>query len=72
VKGGRDAVLRLLRNQVIRVQTVADVVERVDELETGAPEQRRQAPALNLVVDGLERDVMRVVAARLEREDARG
>jgi len=71
VKGG-GAVLALLRNQVIRVQTVADIVERVDELETGVPEQRRQAPALNAVVDGLERDVMRVVAARLEREDARG
>lgn len=69
---GRDAVLAMLRNQVIRVQTVADIVERVDELEAGVPEQRRQAPALNRVVDGLERDVMRVVAARLEREDARG
>lgn len=69
---GRDAVLVVLRNQVIRVQTVADIVERVDELETGVPEQRRQAPALNRVVDRLERDVMRVVAARLDREDPRG
>jgi len=69
---GRDAILALLRNQLIRVQTVVDAVERVDELETGVPEQRRQTPALNRVVDGLERDIMRVVAARLEREDARG
>ena len=63
---GRDAVLALMRNRLIRVQTVADVVDRVDELETGVPEQQRQAPALNRVVDELERDVMRVVAARLE------
>lgn len=63
---GRDAVLALMRNRLIRVQTVADLVDRVDELETGVPEQQRQAPALNRVVDELERDVMRVVAARLE------
>lgn len=68
----RGAVLALLRNHVIRVQTVADIVERVDELETGVPEQRRQATALNAVVDGLERDVMKVVAARLKWEDAHG
>lgn len=63
---GRDAVLALMRNRLIRVQTVADLVDRVDELETGVPEQQRQEPALNRVVDELERDVMRVVAARLE------
>jgi len=59
-------VLALMRNQLIRVQSVVDVVDRVDELETGVPEQQRQAPALNRVVDELERNVMRVVAARLE------
>ena len=59
-------MLALMRNRLIRVQTVADLVDRVDELETGVPEQQRQEPALNRVVDELERDVMRVVAARLE------
>ncbi len=59
-------MLALMRNRLIRVQTVADLVDRVDELETGVPEQQRQAPALNRVVDELERDVMRVVASRLE------
>ncbi len=64
--------LALLRRRLIRVTAFAEVVERIDELETGIPEQRRQAPALAAVVDRLERDIMTVVAARLGREDARG
>lgn len=68
----RDTVLALARNRLIRVQTVADLVERVDELETGIPEQARLEPALERVVDALERDVMRVVAARVDGDRPRG
>jgi hypothetical protein len=64
--------LALLRRRLIRVTALAEVVERIDELETGIPEQRRQAPALHGVVDRLEQDVMTVVGARLAREDTRG
>ena len=64
--------LALLRRRLIRVTALAEVVERIDELETGMPEQRRQAPALAGVLDRLEHDVMSVVAARLGTEDARG
>jgi hypothetical protein len=64
--------LALLRRRLIRVTALAEVVERIDELETGMPEQRRQASALAGVLDRLERDVMTVVAARLGPEDARG
>jgi len=64
--------LALLRRRLIRVTALAEVVERIDELETGMPEQRRQAPALAGVLDRLEHDVMSVVAARLGPEDARG
>jgi hypothetical protein len=64
--------LALLRRRLIRVTALAEVVERIDELETGMPEQRRQAPALHGVVDRLEQDVMTVVGARLGREDTRG
>lgn len=57
----------LVRNRVVRMQVVAEVVERVAELETGVPEHLRQAPALHAVVDDLERDVMTLVASTLER-----
>ena len=57
---------------MIRIQTVAELVERVDELESGIPEQARLGPALDAYVDALERDVMRVVAARVERDRPRG
>ena len=59
----------LVRNRLIRMQSLADVVERLDELETGVPEHLRQAPDLHAYLDGFERDVMALVAARLERED---
>lgn len=69
----KEAALALLRWRLIRVQAIADLAERLDELETGVPEQRRQAPALTRVVDDLESDVMRLAAARLEEpaEDPR-
>lgn len=57
----------LVRNRVIRMQTIADVAERVTELETGVPEHLRQTPALHAVVDELEHDVMALVASVLER-----
>jgi hypothetical protein len=69
---GQELGLALLRRRLIRVTALAEVVERIDELETGMPEQRRQASALTGVVDRLERDVMTMVAARLGQEDARG
>ena len=68
----RELGQALLRRRLIRVTALAEVVERMDELDTGIPEQRRQAPALAGVVARLEHDVLRVVAARLGREDARG
>lgn len=68
----QELALALLRRRLIKVAALAEIVERIDELETGIPEQRRQEPALGAVVDRLEHDVMTVVAARLEREDARG
>jgi hypothetical protein len=69
---GQELALALLRRRLIKVAALAEVVERIDELETGIPEQRRQETALAGVVDRLEHDVMTVVAARLGREDARG
>lgn len=57
----------LVRNRVIRMQVVVDVARRLAELETGVPEHVRQAPALHVVVDELERDVMALVASALER-----
>lgn len=63
----RPAYVSLVRNRVIRMQSVADVVERLDELETGVPEHLRQAPDLHAYLDGVERDVRALVAARLER-----
>ena len=68
---GKDAALSLVRRRLIRVQAIADVADRVDELETGVPELLRQAPALARVVDDLERDLMTVVAG-LRQDDARG
>ena len=59
--------VQLVRNKVIRMQSLADVVERLDELETGVPEHLRQAPDLHAYLDGFEREVMALVAARLER-----
>ncbi|MGZ8744007.1 MAG: hypothetical protein ACXWXO_13900 [Nocardioides sp.] len=56
----------LVRNRVIRVQSMEVVVARLDELETGVPEHLRQAPALHAYLDEFERDVMALVAARLE------
>lgn len=57
----------LVRNRVIRMQTIVDVAERVAEFETGVPEHVRQAPDLHAVVDELERDVLALVATALER-----
>ena len=65
-----SAAVALVRNRVIRVQSIVDLVERLDELETGVPEHLRQAPALHDVLDRLERDVMSLVAARLDRRPA--
>ena len=56
----------LVRNRVIRVQTIVDVAERLTELETAVPEHLRQAPALHAVIDELERDVLALVASTLE------
>jgi hypothetical protein len=48
------------------MQSLEDVVTRLDELETGVPEHLRQAPDLHAYLDRLEADVMALVAARLE------
>jgi hypothetical protein len=64
----RPTYVSLVRNRVIRMQSLADVVERVDELETGVPEHLAQAPDLHAYLDGFEREVMALVAARLDRE----
>ena len=62
----RPPYVSLVRNRIIRMQSIEDVVTRLDELETGVPEHLRQAPDLHACLDGLERDVMALVAARLE------
>ena len=69
---GKDVALSLLRWRLIRVQAIAELVERVDELATGVAEQRRQTPALTEVVDTLERDVMKSIEARVGQVDAGG
>lgn len=61
----RPAYVSLVRNRVIRVQSLEDVVTRLDELETGVPEHLAQAPDLHAYLDDLERDVMALVATRL-------
>jgi hypothetical protein len=68
----KDVALSLLRWRLIRVQAIAELVERVDELATGVVEQRRQTPALTEVVDTLERDVMKAIEARVGQGDAGG
>ena len=65
----RPAYVSLVRNRVIRMQSIEDVVTRLDELETGVPEHLRQASDLHAYLDGFERDVMSLVAARLEPEE---
>ena len=65
----RPTYVSLVRNRVIRVQSIEDVVTRLDELETGVPEHLRQAPDLHAYLDRFEADVMALVAARLG-EDA--
>lgn len=62
----RPAYVSLIRNRVIRMQSLEDVVTRLDELETGVPEHLRQAPDLHAYLDRFEADVMSLVAARLE------
>jgi hypothetical protein len=69
---GKDVALSLLRWRLIRVQAIAEIVERVDELATGVSEQRRQAPPLTEVVDTLERDVVKAIEARVGQGDAGG
>lgn len=66
---GRPAYVSLVRNRIIRMQSIEDVVTRLDELETGVPEHLRQAPDLHAYLDGFERDVMALVAARLEPDE---
>jgi hypothetical protein len=68
----KDVALSLLRWRLIRVQAIAELVERVDELATGVVEQRRQTPALTEVIDTLERDVMKAIEARVGQGDAGG
>ena len=67
--GGRPAYVSLVRNRVIRVQSIEDVVTRLDELETGVPEHLGQAPDLHAYLDRFEADVMALVAARLGERD---
>ncbi len=69
---GKDVALSLLRWRLIRVQAIVELLERVDELATGVPEQRRQAPALTEVVDTLERDVMQAIQAQVGQGDTGG
>jgi hypothetical protein len=71
-ESGKDVALSLLRWRLIRVQAIAEIVERVDELATGVSEQRRQEPALTEVVDTLEREVVKAVEARVGQGDAGG
>lgn len=61
--------LALLRNRVIRVQTITDFEARLAELETGIPEHVRQAPDLHRFLDGLEGDVAALLASRAGRPD---
>lgn len=61
----RPGYVSLVRNRVIRVQSLEDVVIRLDELETGVPEHLAQAPDLHAYLDDFERDVMALVATRL-------
>jgi hypothetical protein len=61
----RPRHVELVRNRVLRVESLVSVVTRLDELETGVPEHVRQAPALHAVLDELERDVRALVASRL-------
>jgi len=65
----RPAYVSLVRNRIIRMQSIEDVVTRLDELETGIPEHIRQAPDLDAYLDGFERHVMTLVAARLEFDE---
>lgn len=62
----RPAYVSLVRNRVIRMQSIEDVVTRLDELETGVPEHLRQGPDLHAYLARFEADVMALVAARLE------
>lgn len=57
----------VVRNRVIRVGAIADLVARLEELETGIKEQTRLGAELGRFLDGVERDVMSLVASRLER-----
>lgn len=68
----RPTYVSLVRNRVLRVQSVADVVDRLDELETGVPEHLRQAPDLHAYLDGFEAQVMALVARRVERSESAG
>lgn len=68
----RPAYVSLVRNRVLRVQSLADAIDRLDELETGVPEQVRQRPDLDRYLDELERDVMTLIATRVEQPEERG
>lgn len=57
----------VVRNRVIRVAAIADLVARLDELEAGIEEQARLGAELGRFLDGVERDVMSLAASRLER-----
>lgn len=57
----------VLRNRLIRVQAIAYLESRLDELESGVAEHRRQVPALQRHLDDLERDLVSVLAARSGR-----
>jgi hypothetical protein len=48
-----------------RGQALTDLTERVEELELGAAENSALATDLAAYVDGLERDVVTVLRARL-------
>lgn len=68
----RPAYVSLVRNRVIRIESLKSVVTRLDELETGVPEHLRQAADLHAYLDRFEADVMALVAARLESNEREG
>ena len=51
-----------------RSQAHADLTERLDELERAAAENSALASSLSAYVDGLERDLVAVLEARLSED----
>lgn len=61
----------LLRNHAFKVSVVDEVGRRIDDLETGLAESRRQQPALARDVDRLEAEVIDLAARRVAQREHR-